>query len=131
MGLPVSEKNEEMVVKEVASVCKSAMEDMKECSSAKEDEEKLLSLATEGTVLEAVRSSPELLCSVVRVLERRALSETMLYMEREGEALDLKEYYQERRLKDLGLDSEWNDEDSDPDVGWGQTRAPGSGDLDW
>jgi hypothetical protein len=54
-------------------------------------------------------------------------------MLREKEALDLKEYYQERRLKDLGLDSEWSQEDDmvDSDLNFGQTRQPGSADYDW
>ena len=56
-------------------------------------------------------------------------------MQREKEALDLKEYYQERRLKDLGLDSEWDPESEDfgdgDELNYGQTRLPGGGDLDW
>jgi hypothetical protein len=47
----------------------------------------------------------------------------------------LKEYYQERRLKDLGLDSDWSQEEdidmSSPDLGFGQTRVPGGADYDW
>merc|ERR1712008_469083 len=75
------------------------------------------------------------LCAVVREAERKALTRTLEFVQREKEALDLKEYYQERRLKDLGLDSDWNpDEDStgydmDDELGYGQVRAPGS--LDW
>lgn len=127
MGMPVSEKNEEIVVEEVRSVCEAAIESMKEAFSAEDDEVALQNLES----LDNLTSSPQLMSTVVRVLERRALLETMSFMEREKEALDLKEYYQERRLKDLGLDSEWNEDENNPDVGWGQTRAPGSGDLDW
>jgi hypothetical protein len=52
--------------------------------------------------------------------------------------LDLKEYYQERRLKDLGLDSQWTPDDraaadpygdEDEGLAFGQARVPGS--LDW
>ena len=44
-----------------------------------------------------------------------------MYMKQEAQALDLKEYYQERWLKSLGLDSNWM-----PEVGisFGRTRAP-------
>ena len=35
--------------------------------------------------------------------------------------MDLKEYYQEQRLKSLGLDSNWMPED---DVSFGRTRVP-------
>jgi hypothetical protein len=62
------------------------------------------------------------------------LSKTIAFVQREKEALDLKEYYQERRLKDLGLDSEWSPEDDDmvgDDLSFGQTRAPGGADYDW
>ena len=128
MDLPVSEKNEEMVVNQIIKKCKNAMEEMDESSSLNEDEALFLG---KPNIVEEENSSYDLICATIRILERRALRETILFMEREGEALDLKEYYQERRLKDLGLDSEWNEDENNPDVGWGQTRAPGSGDLDW
>ncbi|GKY92847.1 hypothetical protein MPSEU_000254300 [Mayamaea pseudoterrestris] len=107
MALPVSEANELQVINAVTAVCQAALDEFDTCS--------------EG--------GPEI-CTKIRQLERKALSGTMEYLLREKEALDLKEYYQQRRLKDLGLDSPWTPED-DPDIGYGQTRAPGSADYDW
>ena len=74
---------------------------------------------------------PEI-CTKLRESESTALNRSLEFLLREKEALDLKEYYQERRLKDLGLDSEWSPEDDmNPDLGFGQTRAPGGADYDW
>lgn len=109
MALPVSEPNELAVVNTIIDACEKALEDM-------------------GEVAEG---GPEV-CSQIRESEVRALTRTMEYLQREKEALDLKEYYQERRLKDLGLDSEWSPEDDiDSDLSWGQTRVPGGADYDW
>jgi len=127
MGLPVSEKNEEGIYNDIEAKCKTALKDMMDVSKGQEEDE----LQLQNTSTTTSSSSSENVCTVIRVLERRALMEMIQVMEREKEALDLKEYYQERRLKDLGLDSEWNEDNENPDVGWGQTRAPGSGDLDW
>jgi len=109
MELPVSEGNELEVVNAIEETCKRALEDFDQCP--------------EG--------GPPI-CSKLRESERKALTRTMEYLQRDREALDLKEYYQERRLKDLGLDSEWTPEDDiDNDLGFGQTRAPGGADYDW
>jgi len=121
MSLPVSEPNERTVLETIANSCSKALAGM-EGIEAPEDEDE---------------NSPQSLCAIVRESETKALSRTLEYVEREKEALDLKEYYQERRLKDLGLDSEWNPDESgsalgddyDDDLSFGQTRAPGS--LDW
>lgn len=109
MELPVSEKNELDVVNTIVDACQSALNDMKDCPDG----------------------GPPV-CAKLRESESKALSKTIEYLQREKEALDLKEYYQERRLKDLGLDSEWSPEDDmSPDLGFGQTRAPGGADYDW
>lgn len=109
MSLPVSEPNELAVVNTIIDACEKALEDMAECG----------------------QGGPEV-CTQIRESETRALTRTMEYLQREKEALDLKEYYQERRLKDLGLDSEWSPEDDiDSDLGFGQTRLPGGADYDW
>jgi [ribulose-bisphosphate carboxylase]-lysine N-methyltransferase len=112
MALPVSEKNELQVVDTICGVCEKALEDLKQCK--------------EG--------GPEV-CTKLRESETKALTRTLEYLQREKEALDLKEYYQQRRLKDLGLDSAWSTEDDmgdgDPDLGFGQTRVPGGADYDW
>lgn len=112
MALPVSEKNELQVVNAISEVCEKALEDLKQCK--------------EG--------GPEI-CTTLRESETKALTRTLEYLQREKEALDLKEYYQQRRLKDLGLDSAWSVDDDlaegDPDLGFGQTRVPGGADYDW
>uniref|UniRef100_A0A7S2A866 SET domain-containing protein n=1 Tax=Trieres chinensis TaxID=1514140 RepID=A0A7S2A866_TRICV len=126
MAYPVSETNEGDVCDAIREACEGALKGMEELESKSED-------AAEGAAAgeDEDENSPRRLCAAVRTAERAALSRTLEYVERDRMALDLKEYYQERRLKDLGLDSEWSEDDDNPDVGWGQTRAPGSGDLDW
>jgi len=109
MEYPVSEQNELKVVNAITDACGRALEELQQ--------------APDG--------GPEV-CKLLREAETKALTRTVEFLQREKEALDLKEYYQERRLKDLGLDSDWSPEDDvDPDLGFGQTRAPGAADYDW
>jgi len=113
MALPVSESNELAVVEEISEICESSLEDLNQCPDG----------------------GPEI-CTQLRESEIKALKRTLEFILREKEALDLKEYYQERRLKDLGLDSQWSSEDDtivDPDLNYGVTRAPspGGSDFDW
>ena len=105
MAYPVSEKNELAVVEMISELCESSLEQLNQCPDG----------------------GPEV-CTQLRMSETKALKRTLESMLREKQALDLKEYYQQRRLKDLGLDSDWSNEDdsSNPDLGFGQTRAPGS-----
>lgn len=113
MSEPVSEDNERAVVTTVIDACENALKEMDEISNE------------EGSSL-----SPKMqLCALVRKSERQALERTLEYVKQEAEALDLKEYYQERRLKNLGLDSEWSPEDDD--ISFGGTRVPGGADYDW
>ena len=121
MAEPVSEINERAVIEMIASQCESHLNDMMDVPENDPSDEST-------NILNSY-------CQIVQSLEIDALKRTKEYMIREKEALDLKEYYQERRLKSLGLDSEWNPEDDvpsgeyDDDLSFGQTRAPGS--LDW
>ena len=110
MAFPVSQSNELAVVDCIVEVCESSLEDLKQCP--------------EGGLE---------VCTKLRESESKALKRTLEYMLREKEALDLKEYYQERRLKDLGLDSDWTPEDdiANPDLSFGQKRSPGGADFDW
>ena len=111
MSMPVSEANELNVVNAVSKACQEAIDDLEQCPDG----------------------GPEI-CTKLRESEMKALSRTLGYLQREKEALDLKEYYQERRLKDLGLDSDWTPEDdmaAPDDLGYGQTRTPGGADYDW
>ena len=116
MSMPVSEKNERSVLESIVSTCTKALQEMGDNSDDLEG------------------SSPSSLCDIVRETEKRALTRTLEFVDREKEALDLKEYYQERRLKDLGLDSDWTPDEEpfgqdEDDLSYGQTRAPGG--LDW
>lgn len=121
MSMPVSEINEKDALDTIADSCTKALKDMEGMDVIYDD-----SLG---------KASPLNLCAIVKESESKALSRTLEYVNREKEALDLKEYYQERRLKDLGLDSDWNPDESssvypeDDELGYGQMRAPGS--LDW
>ena len=65
--------------------------------------------------------------AAVRRGERVALSASLGWWQRDLELLNLKEYYQERRLKDLGLDKEWSEEDIDMQDPGGRQ----AGSLDW
>jgi len=112
MSLPVSERNELAVVNVISEICEKSLDDLGQCP----------------------KGGPEV-CTLLRESETKAITRTLEFLQREKEALDLKEYYQERRLKDLGLDSEWSPEDDegfpDQDLAFGQTRAPGGADYDW
>jgi len=113
MSMPVSQLNELAVVNSVCGLIEKALEELQQCA--------------EG--------GPEV-CTQLRLSETKALTRTMEHLELEKQALDLKEYYQERRLKDLGLNSDWAPEDekgmmADEDLGFGATRAPGGADYDW
>lgn len=110
MSLPVSEQNELQAVTVIVDACQKALDDLATCPPG-------------GLPV----------CMQLREAETKALTKTMEFLRREREALDLKEYYQERRLKDLGLDSDWSQEDEmlDPELGFGQTRLPGGADYDW
>ena len=112
MSEPVSEDNERAAVTAVVEACQNALSEME---------------AVGGDDADAESSSEKArLCSMVRESEREALDRTLVYVKQEAEALDLKVYYQERRLKSLGLDSEWSAEDE-----YGTTRVPGGADYDW
>jgi len=109
MSLPVSERNELAVIMLISEQCEKALEDLEQCPEGGPD-----------------------VCTQLRSSEKKAITRTLEFLRREKEALDLKEYYQERRLKDLGLDSDWSQEDDmSEDLGFGQTRAPGGADYDW
>jgi [ribulose-bisphosphate carboxylase]-lysine N-methyltransferase len=112
MSEPVSEENERGAVTAVIDACQNALSDMME----------------DNDDVDGGGTEKDQLCSMVRESERQALSRTLVYMQQEATALDLKEYYQERRLKSLGLDSEWTPED---DMNFGATRVPGGADYDW
>ncbi|KAL2226180.1 ribulose-1,5 bisphosphate carboxylase/oxygenase large subunit N-methyltransferase, chloroplastic [Sesamum indicum] len=92
LELPISRANEELICKVVRSACKSALSGYP--TTIEEDEK----LKEEGNL------SPRLEIAVgIRIGEKKVLQQIDdIFRERESE-LDLLEYYQERRLKDLGL----------------------------
>eukprot|EP00980_Cylindrotheca_fusiformis_P009034 scaffold1939_cov92-Cylindrotheca_fusiformis.AAC.7 len=109
MALPVSLQNEMAVVTSICDLLQRSLDDLDQ----------------------NVTGGPEV-CRKLRESETKALTRTLEFLQREKQALDLKEYYQERRLKDLGLDSEWSPEDDmSPDLGFGTSRVPGGADYDW
>jgi len=122
MSMPVSEANELNTVDTIIESCRKALDGLEENVDEQQEEE-------------AAVSKQQMICRQVQKSERRALSRTMDFLLGDKEALDLKEYYQQRRLKEMGLDSEWSKEDGiiDPDasLGYGQTRLPGGADFDW
>mmetsp|Transcript_5093 Transcript_5093/g.8770 ORF Transcript_5093/g.8770 Transcript_5093/m.8770 type:complete len:410 (-) Transcript_5093:82-1311(-) len=109
---PVSEDNERSAVTAVIEACQNALSEMME--------------EEEGGAI--IADEKDRLCSMVRASEREALDRTLVYVKQEETALDLKEYYQQRRLKSLGLDSDWSPED---DTSFGGPRVPGGADYDW
>jgi [ribulose-bisphosphate carboxylase]-lysine N-methyltransferase len=128
MSQPVSAQNELVVVEAVLKLCSAALEEIEAVSTSPENDEQISLLNRERDENDPV--TPEVLCATVRAVEGKALRRMKEYMVADRDALDLKEYYQERRLKDLGLDSQWDPENSD--VGWASTsRKPGGGELDW
>mmetsp|Transcript_9179 Transcript_9179/g.10646 ORF Transcript_9179/g.10646 Transcript_9179/m.10646 type:complete len:566 (-) Transcript_9179:62-1759(-) len=123
MSLPVSDVNERGVLDTIVASCSKALEGM---DTLKDDE---------FNSSDYDESDPTSLCRIIRESERKALSRTLKFVTNEKEAVDLKEYYQQRRLRDLNLDSDWKPDESSPysddgdELGFGQQRAPGS--LDW
>ncbi|XP_031262371.1 fructose-bisphosphate aldolase-lysine N-methyltransferase, chloroplastic [Pistacia vera] len=98
LDLPVSRDNEELICRVVRDACKSALSGYR--TTIEED----------GKLVEGGNLDPRLRIAVgIRVGEKRVLQQIDgIFKERELE-LDELEYYQERRLKDLGLVGEQGD----------------------
>ncbi|KAL9424213.1 hypothetical protein AB3S75_036153 [Citrus x aurantiifolia] len=98
LDLPVSRANEELICRVVRDACKSALSGFH--TTIEEDEQ----------LLQGGNLDPRLRIAVgVRAGEKRVLQQIdEIFKERELE-LDELEYYQERRLKDLGLVGEQGD----------------------
>ncbi|KAG2297886.1 hypothetical protein Bca52824_034358 [Brassica carinata] len=92
LELPVSRSNEELICRVVRDACKSALSGF---TTTIEEDEKLMK---EGKL------DPRMELAVkVRIGEKKVLQQIdQIFKDRELE-LDVLEYYQERRLKDLGL----------------------------
>lgn len=92
LELPVSRSNEELICRVVRDACKSALSGF---ATTIEEDEKLL---------EEGKLDPRMELAIkVRIGEKKVLQQIdQIFKDRELE-LDVLEYYQERRLKDLGL----------------------------
>ncbi|XP_052187545.1 ribulose-1,5 bisphosphate carboxylase/oxygenase large subunit N-methyltransferase, chloroplastic [Diospyros lotus] len=98
LELPVSRANEELICQVVRGACKSALSEYH--TTIEEDEKLMEGGNVDGRVEIAVG---------VRAGEKKVLQQIeVIFKEREQE-LDGLEYYQERRLKDLGLVGEQGD----------------------
>ncbi|KAL3654252.1 hypothetical protein CASFOL_003933 [Castilleja foliolosa] len=98
LELPVSRSNEELICRVVRNACKSALSGYH--TTIEEDEK----LKQEGNISPRVEIAIE-----IRTGEKRVLQQIDdIFKDRETE-LDFLEYYQERRLKDLGLVGEQGD----------------------
>ncbi|XP_010476435.1 PREDICTED: fructose-bisphosphate aldolase-lysine N-methyltransferase, chloroplastic [Camelina sativa] len=98
LELPVSRSNEELICRVVRDACKSALSGF---STTIEEDEKLLE---EGKLNHRLEIALK-----IRIGEKRVLQQIdQIFKDRELE-LDVLEYYQERRLKDLGLVGEQGD----------------------
>jgi len=111
MSYPVSEENERAVGNLVLSRCRTALATLR----AEEADEPSQGL---GPAVISVRQG-----------EIRALQATVSWWTRDLELLNLKQYYQERRLKELNLDKEWSPEDGQTESSFSGGRAPGN--VDW
>ncbi|OAP14065.1 hypothetical protein AXX17_AT1G14550 [Arabidopsis thaliana] len=98
LELPVSRTNEELICRVVRDACKSALSGF---DTTIEEDEKLLDKGKLEPRLEMALK--------IRIGEKRVLLQIdQIFKDRELE-LDILEYYQERRLKDLGLVGEQGD----------------------
>ena len=108
---PVSETNERAVCELLIGRCEEGVRILQEI-----DQE---TKGARGYVSDMAR--------LVRQTEIDQMEQVTKYIRRDMEALDLKLYYQERRLKELNLDSAWGDE-ADVMVDSGFSRGSG---FDW
>ncbi|ERM94564.1 hypothetical protein AMTRI_Chr04g190680 [Amborella trichopoda] len=92
LELPVSQPNEEFICKAVADACRSALSLYR--TTIEEDEELLKKGKLELRLEIAVG---------VRLGEKKVLNQILKTFEDRGKEVEGLEYYQERRLKDLGL----------------------------
>ena len=128
MALPVSEANELAVGALVSGRAAQAIA-LLDAAAAK------AAAAAASAATPSSRSSPgstpaaaAALAAAVRVGERQALLATAGWWARDAELVKQKEFYQERRLKEMGLDKPWSPED-----GVESTFSAGGakGNVDW
>lgn len=123
VALPVSETNELAVGALVSSRAKQAL-DMIEASAPKRKD----AAAARTGCLQDAATTPAALAEAVASGERDALLATLGWWARDAELVKQKEFYQERRLKEMGLDKPWS-----PEEGVESTFSAGGakGNVDW
>ena len=112
MAEPVSEKNEISCFESIVDFCETALEDKKQL---------------EGNVMEG--NPLEMTCKELANIESEALTKLVNFIKRDREAMDLKLYYAERRLKELNLDQPYDFEDNKQLNEFG--LLPGGGEVDF
>jgi len=131
VALPVSEANELAVGALVSSRAKQAL-DMIEASAPKRKDAIAgaagAAAARTGSLQDATTTTPAALAEAVASGERDALLATLGWWARDAELVKQKEFYQERRLKEMGLDKPWS-----PEEGVESTFSAGGaqGNVDW
>ncbi|KAJ8598845.1 hypothetical protein CTAYLR_008548 [Chrysophaeum taylorii] len=103
LAAPISRPNEEACLEAIATECRAVADLLQKSTPPK--------------------AAP--LLETVHQIELDALQRTLDWVTVDLATLDTKEYYQERRLRELGLDTEWSADDAQ----WSTSRAPGS--VDW
>ena len=106
LTLPFSKPNEIKVLTYIADTCKNALDKINSASSEANDDTFLKEHDIENPSSETERR--KLLMAELRQQERAALKGTLAYVSEElrtleGQGLDTREYYQERRLRELNL----------------------------
>lgn len=127
MGLPVSEANELAVGALVSGRAKAALAGL-DAADAKRASATAAAASSSHSPESASSAAAGLLAAAVASGERQALLATVGWWARDAELVKQKEFYQERRLKEMGLDKPWSPED-----GVESTFSAGGaqGNVDW
>lgn len=104
MQEPVSEENEKMMLDTLIATCEGSLEGF---STSDAEDRKAIAAGS----MRARRAA------AVRLSEKAALKNTILILEEELDTLDEKDYYQQRRLRELNLDRPLDESEIvDPDI---------------
>jgi len=119
MEFPVSEANEQAVDEAIVARCQAVLDGFK-------DAQTLTLRALEGSGSGAMSRARLEAMGRVRESEKAALEATQAWAERDMTTSDIKEYYQDRRLNELGLSGPLADDEMVGSAGGRSTRN-----LDW
>ena len=120
MAFPISQMNKETVLKRVAAVCQDAFKDVENNDKNDDKDKQMLLLVKNPPLVKGVRKQSCTSSSNGSCSRRWPFSKETSKLLTSRSAT----------RSDLGLDREYNKDKDNPDVGWGQTRAPRRGDLD-